>query len=94
MDVKQIELGNNKSMLSYSSIKRLIDFVHNLEEKLSSVKTIHDKLNELVLVVSKTHENIFEELTTIKTVLNQQKQDQDESVEIKLFYIYLFFRIE
>ncbi|CAF2972931.1 unnamed protein product [Rotaria sp. Silwood2] len=87
MDVKQIHLGNNnKSMLNYSSIKRLIHFVHNLEEKLSSVKTVHEKLHELMSIVSKTHDNIVEELTTIKTVLNEavidQKQDEDEIIPI------------
>ncbi|CAF3651988.1 unnamed protein product [Rotaria socialis] len=86
MDVKQMHLGNNKSMLNYSSIKRLIHFVHNLEEKLSSVKTIHEKLHELMSVVSKTHDNIVEELSTIKTVLNdfttEQKQDDDEIIPI------------
>ncbi|CAF0924570.1 unnamed protein product [Rotaria sp. Silwood1] len=86
MDVKQIHLGNNKSMLNYNSIKRLIHFVHNLEEKLSSVKIIHEKLHELMSIVSKTHDNIVEELTTIKTVLNEatidQKQDDDEIIPI------------
>ncbi|CAF1071258.1 unnamed protein product [Rotaria sordida] len=86
MDVKQNHLGNNKSMSNYSSIKRLIHFVHNLEEKLSSVKTIHEKLHELMSIVSITHDNIVEELTTIKTVLNEatidQKQDEDEIVPI------------
>jgi len=68
MDVEQIDLGNS------NSIKRLISFVNNLEEKLLSVKIIHDKLNELLNIVSKTHENIIEELITIKNVLNQQNQ--------------------
>jgi uncharacterized protein YqgV (UPF0045/DUF77 family) len=78
MDVKQIDLGNEKFSLNYNSIKRLIDFVNNLEQKLSSVKTIHEKLNELMSIVTKTHETIVEELTTIKNVLNEQKQDEDE----------------
>lgn len=85
MDVKQTYLGTNKlSMINYDTIKRLMHFVHNLEEKLSSVKTIHEKLHELISVVSKTHDTIVEELTTIKTVLNEvaneQKQDEDELV--------------
>ncbi len=74
MDVKQIDLGNCKSMINSNSIKRLILFVNNLEDKLSLVKTTHDKLNELIIIVSKTHENILEELTNIKNILNQQNQ--------------------
>ena len=57
MDLKQIELGTNKSMLPFDSLKRLIDFVQNVEEKLSSVKSIHEKLNELIfMVLSNTRE--------------------------------------
>ncbi len=74
MDMKQ----NEKFMLNPISIKHLIFFVHNLEEKLSSVKTIHEKLHELINIVSKTHENIIEELTTIKTVLNQQQNGKED----------------
>ena len=62
-----------KSMVHQNSIKRLVSFVHNLEEKLLSVKTIHDKLHELMSIVSKTHETIVDELTIIKTVLNEQE---------------------
>lgn len=84
MDVKQTHLGSNKPMLNHSSIKRLMHFIHNLETKLSSVKTIHEKLQELISVVSKTHDNIVEELSTIKSVLNEstieQKQIEDELV--------------
>ena len=78
MDVK----FHQKSTLDHSSIQRLIQFVHNLEEKLSSVKTTHEQLQELMSVVSKTHETIVEELATIKTVLNE-KQNQDEYVRFQ-----------
>ena len=66
--MKQLCLDNN-SMVHHGSIKRLIYFVHNLEEKLSSVKRIHDKLYELMSNVAKTHETIVDELASIKTVL-------------------------
>ncbi len=75
MDLKKIDFGNPKGILK---MKDLISFVHNLEEKLSSIKTIHEKLNELMNIVSTTHETILEELTTIKIVLNQQKINEDE----------------
>jgi hypothetical protein len=69
MEVNQMYL-DYKTMVNSNSVKRLIHFIHNLEEKLSSVKTIHEKLHELMSIVSKTHETIIEELTIIKTVLN------------------------
>jgi len=75
MDLKQIHFGNSKSILK---MKDFISFIHNLEEKLSSVKIIHGKLNELMSMVSTTHETIIQELTTIKIVLNQQKINEDE----------------
>lgn len=75
MDLKKIDFRNPKSILK---MKDFISFVHNLEEKLSSIKTIHEKLNELMNIVSTTHETILEELTTIKIVLNQQKINEDE----------------
>ena len=89
MDVTANYLGNNKSTVYHNSIKHLIQFIHNLEEKLSSIKTIHDKLHELISVVSKTHETIVDELTRMKTVLNEvtneEKQDEDE------FVLFLYF---
>ncbi|CAF3547900.1 unnamed protein product [Rotaria socialis] len=83
MEMKQVSL-DYKSMLNPNSIKRLIYFVHNLEEKLSSIKLIHDKLHELIAVVSKTHEAIIDELTNIKTVLNETiiEQEEDEMIPI------------
>jgi acetolactate synthase small subunit len=84
MDVK------HKSILDHSSIQRLIEFVYNLEEKLSSVKKTHDQLHELISVVSKTHETILEELATIKIVLNK-KQDEEEYVLKDLFQLNCLF---
>ncbi|CAM4896520.1 unnamed protein product [Rotaria socialis] len=83
MEMKQVYL-DYQSMLIANSIKRLIYFVHNLEEKLSSIKLIHDKLHELIAVVSKTHEAIIDELTNIKTVLNETiiEQEEDEMITI------------
>lgn len=73
MDVKQIDFSNK------NSIKQLITFVHNIEQKLSSLKTIHEKLFDFISIVSKTHENILQELNIIKFILNQEKDfNQDE----------------
>ena len=90
--MKQLCLDNN-SMVHHGSIKRLIYFVHNLEEKLSSVKRIHDKLYELMSNVAKTHETIVDELASIKTVLNGNfiEQDEDESVISFLLLAFLFY---
>jgi acetolactate synthase small subunit len=84
MDVKHQSISNR------SSIQRLIEFVHNLEEKLSSVKKTHDQLHELISVVSKTHETILEELATIKIELNK-KQDEEEYVLKDLFQLNCLF---
>ena len=69
--------------------KRLIIFVNNLEEKLLSVKNIHDQLNQLMFTLSKTHQNIFEDLNNIKNILNQTniQQDEYEDEELRIFYI-------
>ena len=70
MDFKQIQLNKFDS----STIQRLISFVDNLEQKLSSVKTIHDKLNDLVSVVTQTHQTVLDELNLMKNILNQQNE--------------------
>jgi hypothetical protein len=75
MEMKQTYF-DYKTMVNPNSMKRLIYFIHNLEEKLSSVKIIHDKLHELMSIVTKTHETIVEELTIIKTVLNETEDEE------------------
>ncbi|CAF0845747.1 unnamed protein product [Adineta steineri] len=86
MDMKQNHHGINSTViLDGNSIHRLIQFVHNLEEKLLSVKTTHEQLHELMTVVSKTHETIVDELTTIKMVLNE-KQNQNETSPVNNNY--------
>lgn len=77
MEMKQI-CFDYKSMVYQNSIKRLIHFVNNLEEKLTSVKLVNEKLNDLVSIVSKAHDNMYDELTTIKTVLNEIMIEQEE----------------
>ncbi|CAF0764878.1 unnamed protein product [Rotaria sordida] len=71
-------------MVNNNSIKRLIYFVNNFEEKLSSIKLINDKLYELMSIVSKTHEDIIQELSFVKTILNQTiiEQEEDEIIPI------------
>jgi hypothetical protein len=80
-----------KLTIDHNLIKRLLFFVHNLEEKLSTVKTVHEKLYKLLSIVSNTHQTILEELITIKTVVNEinveEYPDEDEFV-VSLF---LFF---
>lgn len=77
MEMKQINL-DSKSMINDNSIKRLINFVHHLEEKLLSVKIVHDRLDQLMTIVSKTHESILQDLNNIKTFLNQTAIEQDD----------------
>ncbi len=81
-------------MVDHNLIKHLFFFVDNLEEKLSSVKIVHEKLDELMSIVSKTHETILDDLTIIKKVLNQTniEEEDDELVIILLFYrIFIYF---
>jgi transcriptional accessory protein Tex/SPT6 len=92
MDIKQMDFETNfnkKLPIDHNLVKRLLFFVHNLEEKLLSVKTVHEKLYKLLSIVANTHQNILEELITIKTVVNEidieQFQDEDE------FVLYLLF---
>ena len=63
------------------SIRRLIDFVHQLEEKLLSVKIVHERLDQLMTVVSKTHQSIMKDLSNIKAFLNQAVIEQEEEDE-------------
>ncbi|CAF1250966.1 unnamed protein product [Rotaria sp. Silwood1] len=83
MDMQQICL-DNKTMVNHNSIKRVISIVNNLEEKLSSIKLINDKLHELMSIVSKTHQAIIDDLVTVKTFLNQTiiEQEEDEIIPI------------
>ena len=76
-EMKQINF-DSKSMRNENSMKRLIQFVHHLEEKLLSVKIVHDRLDQLITIVSKTHENILQDLSNIKAFLNQTAIQQDE----------------
>jgi transcription initiation factor IIE alpha subunit len=96
MEMKQINL-NSKSTINDKSIKRLIDIVHHLEEKLLSVKITNDRLNELMSIVSKTHENILQDLTNIKIFLNEKatEQEKDELVIIiDYFFLIKIFLFE
>jgi transcription initiation factor IIE alpha subunit len=88
MEMKQINL-NSKSTINDKSIKRLIDIVHHLEEKLLSVKITNDRLNELMSIVSKTHENILQDLTNIKIFLNEKAIEQ-EKAELVIIIDYFF----
>lgn len=83
METKQIS-NDYKPTTDQNSLKRLTYIVRSLEAKLTSVKLVHDKLHELISVVSKTHENIVDELSNIKTVLNEIiiEQEEDEFVII------------
>ncbi len=62
---KEMDIQNEKSILT--------NFVKNLEEKLSSVKLIHEQLFQLINLLSKTNQNILEDLTNIKQILNQNQ---------------------
>lgn len=55
---------------------RLQSFISTVEEKLFSMKTFYDKFYELIGVVSQTHGTIFEELSTMKSILNQNEIKQ------------------
>ncbi|CAF1676871.1 unnamed protein product, partial [Adineta ricciae] len=48
-----------ETTLDPSSIQRLIHFVHNLEQKLLTVRSTHEQLQQLMSIATKTHENIL-----------------------------------
>jgi hypothetical protein len=89
MEVKQIDFDNNR-MINENSIKHLIFFVHNLEEKLLSVETIHDKLFQLMAIVSKTHQIIIKDLINVKTILNPTTIEQEED-ELRFCFKNILF---
>jgi hypothetical protein len=89
MEVKQIDFDNNR-MINENSIKHLIFFVHNLEEKLLSVETIHDKLFQLMAIVSKTHQIIIKDLINVKAILNPTTIEQEED-ELRFCFKNILF---
>jgi hypothetical protein len=71
-----MDFENEKSLLIY--------LVENIEEKFSSIKLVHEKLFELINILSQTHENIFEELIQIKTILNQHKLNENKNRKLNI----------
>jgi len=65
-------------MINQNTIQTLLYFVQNLEQKLSSVIIIHDKLQQLMTTVSTTHQTILDELSNVKTIINQITIEQEE----------------
>ena len=59
-------------------IEDLINVVHHLEEKCSSVSEIHENLLELISSVSNTHQIILQDLNNIKTILNHLTKSQQD----------------
>jgi len=86
--MKQIDFDNNK-IIDENLIKRFIFFVHNVEEKLLSIKTIYDKLYQLMETVSITHQIILQDLINIKMILNETTIEQEED-ELDLHFLNLF----
>lgn len=80
-------------MVDENSINTLISFVHNLEDKLISVKIVHEKLYEFMSIVSKTHQTILDDLKNIKNILNQTniQQEEDELVLKLTFFFFILF---
>lgn len=61
--------------LQTNIVQRLTKIFHDLEEKLVSMKTIHENLFQLMNLVSNTHENILQNLNYVQMLLNQQKEN-------------------
>ena len=61
--------------LQSNLIERLTKIFNHLEEKLISMKTIHENLSQLMTLVSNTHENIIQNLNYVQILLNQQKEN-------------------
>lgn len=60
-----------------NAFTRLETFVNNIEDKLSSMKGFYEKFYELISLFSQTHGSVFQELATIKTLLNQTKIERE-----------------
>lgn len=80
-------------MINQNTIQRLLSFVQNLEQKLSSVITIHDKLQQLMTTVSTTHQTILEELSNVKTIINQITIEQEGKQLVYFDYYFKFLFI-
>ncbi len=80
-------------MINQNTIQRLMSFVQNLEQKLSSVTTINDKLQQLMTTVSTTHQTILEELSNVKTIINQITIEQEGKQLVNLDYYFEFLSI-
>jgi flagellar hook-associated protein FlgK len=80
-------------MINQNTIQRLMSFVQNLEQKLSSVTTLNDKLQQLMTTVSRTHQTILEELSNVKTIINQITIEQEGKQLVNLDYYFEFLSI-
>lgn len=65
--------SSKKFVLDDNAFARLETFLATAEEKLASMKGFYEKFYELLTLVSQTHGTIFQEMTTIKVLLNQSK---------------------
>lgn len=67
-----------KFILDDNAFAHLETFVNSIEEKLAAMGGFYEKFHELISLVSQTHGNVFQELTTIKILLNQTKVEQKQ----------------
>lgn len=65
--------------LQSNLIERLTKIFNHLEEKLISMKTVHENLFQLMTLVSNTQENIIQNLNYVQMLLNQQKENSTSS---------------
>ena len=79
-------------MVDQYSIKDLTSFVKNVEQKLVSMNLIYDQLEDFLSILSKSQENVYQDLFYIKNVLNKNNIEQDDD-EFVLIIIYRNFII-
>ena len=66
---------NQKISLEKNSLKVLLKYLHQFEEKLISIETIHQNLLDLLTMISQTHKTIFDQFQIVRNILNQNSID-------------------
>ena len=73
---------NDKTILNY--------LIENIEQKLSSVDLIHQKLFQLIIIIQQTNQNIQQELNQIKNIIQLNKTKFHLLLFFSLFKTFLF----